>query len=154
MSPAGRPGTAIAFRRKPDQPLASRGTVGGPPRNAVWHVRACGGVYFCCLSSNYHAKESSQHGGHPRHEQAVSPGWPRKQTRAPSQCEGEGWRASAIDLERAVRPAESRRRPVAAERRSMCREQPQWEPGRSWAGAESDTPWLGTEQLVARPAWR
>ena len=81
-------------------------------------------------------------------------GGPESRQGPPSQCEGEGWRASAIDIERAVKPAESRRRPVAAVRRSMCPEQPQWGPGRSWTGAECDTPWLGTEQLVARPAWR
>ena len=39
VSLAGRPGTAIAFRRKLDQPLTSRGAVGGPPRKAVWQCR-------------------------------------------------------------------------------------------------------------------
>ena len=39
VSLAGGPGTAIAFRRKLDQPLTSRGAVGGPPRNAVWRCK-------------------------------------------------------------------------------------------------------------------
>ena len=39
VSLAGGPGTAIAIRRKLDQPLSSRGAVGGPPRKAVWQCK-------------------------------------------------------------------------------------------------------------------
>ena len=39
VSLAGWPGTAVAIKRKLDQPLTPRGAVGGPPRKAVGQCR-------------------------------------------------------------------------------------------------------------------